>query len=86
MQTKSNRVLMLIIGLSLYAILWFIFGIAWGCDLLLQPQETEYYSTIESMETYALAMENADKAMLSHFSCPHLDANGLWCKIWRNNH
>ena len=76
---------MLIIGLSMYAILWFIFWIAWGCDLLLQPQESEYYSTLEQGEDWSLAMENADKNMIDYLSCPNHNPDWVWCKIWRNN-
>jgi len=41
---------------------------------------------LEAGDDYAREMETVETRMLWHFSCPHIDVNGIWCKIWRNNH
>ena len=43
------------------------------------------YHPEDSMEFWE-EMEMSDKGMLQHLSCPHKEPNGIWCKIWRNNH
>ena len=79
MKTKT------LIGLLMSSTLLISLWVVMGCDLLLQPQETEYYSTLEYGEDWSLAMENADRNMINHLSCPNHNPNWVWCKIWRNN-
>lgn len=41
---------------------------------------------LEAGDEFAREIETVETRMLEHFSCPHMDANWIWCKIWRNNH
>ena len=66
------------IPLSLLSILLLAPLIA-SSGVIYQPMETEYQSTLDEYgEDWSLAMENADRNMINHLSCPNHNPNGIW--------